>query len=535
MNKTEIIPVVSYLRQAADRFPARRALVGEDETTYRELYARVRRWATFLVRNGLAPGDRVAIWLPKRPEYVVGLYAAMEAGGTYVPMDGMQPAARAEKILASARPTVLVTDSKRWAQLEGLAPETLRLVILVDADGESTSVAWNGRATLVSTAELDQSEGAGEGKPVERTGDDIAAILFTSGSTGVPKGVCISYSNLHTFIAWATGELELSEHDVFSNHAGFHFDLSTFDLFAAAAVGAAVWIVRESEQRDLVALLDGLQRHRITVWYSVPSVLTLLVDSRALDSGITATLRYLLFAGEVFPIRHLRTLRESLPSSCVLYNLYGPTETNVCLFHRVRGKDLARDKPVYIGSPLPGQTAEVIDENGNPVDAEQEIGELVITGSCVTPGYWRLDDAANHENHRQGRHATGDLVGLEDALFFYHGRKDRMVKINGNRVELGEIEATLLRMPQLAEVAVVVDGGESARNIVAFFSTTQTASPPGTLEIKKHCGEHLPRYMIPRFVRHLDELPKNQNGKIDYPALLRMVVQTGSPQTERAV
>jgi acyl-coenzyme A synthetase/AMP-(fatty) acid ligase len=252
-----------------------------------------------------------------------------------------------------------------------------------------------------------------------------------------------------------------------------------------------------------------------------------------LDARATAALRYVLFAGEVFPIRHLRTLHGLLPVSCALYNLYGPTETNVCLFHRVRERDLARDRPVYIGTPIPGQTAEVVDGDGNPVDATTELGELVISGSCVTPGYWGTGDGRNDANHRRGRHATGDLVRREDGLFVYHGRKDRMIKLNGNRVELGEIEAALLSVPAIVEVAVVVDTCESAQNIVAFYATGDGAAKLGLLEIKKHCSGLLPRYMIPRFAHHLDELPKNRNGKIDFGALAQRLARKEPLRAER--
>ncbi|ABC32682.1 Non-ribosomal peptide synthetase modules and related protein [Hahella chejuensis KCTC 2396] len=530
-TESGFVPVIDYLRRSAANFPQRPAFVGPEEISYEQFYARVRRWAGYFRYAGLQPGDRVAIWLPKQIDYVVALYAAMECGGVYVPMDGVQPVERAKKILAGAEPAILVTDSARFEQLDDTTCASLRLALVTDFH-KVPDAAAPGCFAVASRASADAFEPTPEQTPHHPGPQDLAAILFTSGSTGMPKGVQISYGNLHAFIGWALQELSLSERDVFSNHAGFHFDLSTFDLFAAAAAGAGVWVIGEEQQRDVAALSEGIHRYGISVWYSVPSILSLMVNAGALDTDVTASLRYLIFAGEVFPIRPLRELSQRLPADCALYNFYGPTETNVCLYYRVTAEDLQRDKPVYIGAPLPGQTALVLDDQGLPVSAPGAIGELVIEGSCVTPGYRNRVDPANADNHLQGRHATGDLVGYENGYLYYHGRKDRMLKINGYRVELGEIEAALSTMPGIREIAVVAEITEQAQNLIAYFSAVDPASAPSVLAIKQHCQTRLPRYMIPKLVRRLDELPKSRNGKIDYLALKALAFKPNvTPQT----
>jgi amino acid adenylation domain-containing protein len=520
MAERPFVAVIEHLRAAAERHPDRPAFVGEGAIAYGAFRALVASWAATFAARGLAPGGRVAIWLPKGRDYATAIYAAMDAGGVYVPLDGTQPAERARKILTSAEPTVLVTDQKHLREIEDLRLPSLKALFLVE-EGE-------GEPRVVEVAPADPVRYA----PFRPAPSDVAAILFTSGSTGVPKGVQISHGNLDCFIGWAVAEFALTERDVLSNHAGFHFDLSTFDLFAAAAAGAAVWIVREAEQRDVPALAGGIAAHGVTVWYSVPSVLTMMAASQTLTPPATARLRHVLFAGEVFPIKHLAALGACLPQGCSLYNLYGPTETNVCLFYRVREADLRRTRPVYIGEPLPGVEALVLDERGNPVVEEGEIGELVISGPCVTPGYRNLVDPRNHDNHRLGRHATGDLVHYEGGYLQYCGRKDRMVKINGNRVELGEIEAALSALPEIREVGVVAEVTETAQSVTAFYSLEPGAARPGLIAIKQHCSRLLPRYMIPKAARHLDELPKNQNGKIDYLALARLAAggdEAGTP------
>lgn len=515
--------VIDALRTSALVHGDRAAFVGRDAIAYGAFYLRVRHWAQRFTRAGLARGERVAIWAPKSDLFVTAIYATMEAGAAYVPLDGAQPAERARKIIASAEPAILVTDCERFCALSGELPSSLRLVLLLDGEDGAWPLAPAGVETdAVSLVTEAPNVSAALPEPVMVVPDDIAAILFTSGSTGMPKGVQISYKNLNRFIGWAVEEFELTANDVLTNHAGFHFDLSTFDLFAAATVGAAVWIVRENEQRDICTMADGLSRHGVTTLYCVPSLLTMLAGSGALTPEVSASLKRVLFAGEPFPIKHLRILAKQLPPKCALYNLYGPTETNVCTFHKVRPSDLEQERPVPIGLPLPEQIAMVIDGEGRLVETDGEIGELIIGGDCVTAGYFNRIDPANHDNHRTGRHATGDLVTRKDGLLHYCGRKDRMLKVNGNRVELGEIEAALSRHPAILEAAAIGVVTETGQTLAAFYSVRPGDAPPGAIEIKRHCAAWLPRYMIPHLARHLDALPKNANGKIDYLALRRV-------------
>ncbi len=522
MGTQQITPVISYLRKAAQRWPERPALVAPQCVNYRQLYGRVQRWASVYQRHGVEAGERVAIWLPKCPEYLTALYAAMESGGVYVPLDGMQPAERACRILESAQPSILVTDIRRLTELDDRLPSSLTLIVVVDGEAEAEVPV---PVQTLSSADLDSEHATA--LPHRPAPDDLAAILFTSGSTGTPKGVQVSYRNLDSFINWALDEFSLSEQDVFASHAGFHFDLSTFDYFAAAAVGAGVWMVREPEQRNVGVLLEGIRHHGVTVWYSVPSVLALLAATEQLTLSITRTLRYVLFAGEPFPIGALRQLRASLPGKCELYNLYGPTETNVCLYHRVCEEDLNRIRPVSIGRPLPGVSATIENEKGEPVTQEGRIGELIISGPCVTPGYWRREDPDNAGNHRRNRHATGDLVSVENGLIEYHGRRDRMVKIQGNRVEMGEIEAVLSAMAGVGDVAVVVDRYDGAPQLVVFH-TVEEGQSVGALAVRQYCARHLPRYMIPRRILQLETMPRNANGKVDYRRLEQQLAEQHS-------
>ncbi|MEL3946989.1 MULTISPECIES: amino acid adenylation domain-containing protein [Streptomyces] len=495
----------------------RLAFVGPDARTYGELAGQVAAVAAGLLGLGAEVGDRVAIWTDKQPRYAEAILGALQAGCAYVPLDGGQPVARVETILSDAEPVALVTDSGRLDVLmERQLPGSVRVVVLVDDPAPAPAapaVTWSdftagaaGHVVLLP--------------PLDR--DDLAAILYTSGSTGTPKGVRISYRNLACFIRWAREELDVGPGDVFAGHASFNFDLSTFDLFTALSAGAGLWIVPDGQARDVGALAAGIRDHGVSVWYSVPSVLRLLTVSGALTPDTARGLRYVLFAGEVFPIPHLRALSEQLAPGTALYNLYGPTETNVCTYHQVRPEDLERHEPVPIGTPLPGAKLTVVDTDGRALTGPDAFGELVVEGDCVTPGYWRGDAGPAAAGHREGRHATGDLVSHDvrhGAALVYRGRRDRMVKLAGHRVELGEIEAAVLRHPGIAHAAVVADTEGPDTTIALYFTLNGETPRPGLIELKQHCARHLPRYMLPRTATCLDELPHNANGKTDYRRL----------------
>ncbi|MDQ2716673.1 MAG: amino acid adenylation domain-containing protein [Chloroflexota bacterium] len=479
--------------RATARAPEALAIKGPDgSATYGDLNSRANRLARALSECGVRQGDRVGIWLEKSVDSVAAMQGILRLNAIYVPLDPQSPPTRILTILRDCEMRALVTTRKRADSV--LTTEDFPLPTCLFLD--ETDLATFSDAALQTL-------------PVDA--DEIAYILYTSGSTGVPKGVCISNRNALAFIAWAAEVVQATSSDRFANHAPFHFDLSILDLYVAFSACAAVFLIPEGMSYMPRGLVDFIMKEKLTIWYSVPSALILMMEHGELLHKEELPLRAILFAGEPFPIKYLRTLYERWPAVRYL-NLYGPTETNVCTFYEVTEIQKDRLKPVPIGIASSGDTVWAQRKDATTALVGEE-GELMVTGPTVMVGYW------GKPRHGDQAYATGDLVRLqEDGNYEYIGRRDHMVKVRGHRVELGDIEAALAAHPGIFEVAVAALGSGLAVRLVAFVVATDGAAP-SLLEIKRHCAEHLPRYMIVDTVCFLPTLPRTRNGKVDRLAL----------------
>ncbi|WP_223165877.1 AMP-binding protein [Lentzea indica] len=428
---------------------------GTTTTTYRELDDHANRIAAGLQAQGIGKGDRIVIHAEKSAGTIAVMQAALRIGAIYVPVAPANPHARVEKIIKSAQPKLVVTDPH-------------------DAPTADTA------------PEIDGPEP-----------DDPAYVLYTSGSTGEPKGVCVSHRNAEAFVTWAAEETGLHQGDRLSNHAPFNFDLSVFDLYGAFHAGAAVDLVPGELAYRPAELTEFLTTRGITVWYSVPSALLLMMRQGGLLQRDNA-LRVCIFAGEPFPSDQVLELRKAWPNTR-LFNWYGPTETNVCTSHEVHDVDPSR--PLPIGTP----------SCGNEVELDE--GEIVVDGPTVMLGYWG-------EQPQRGPYRTGDLGKLTNGVFEYAGRRDAMVKVRGHRVELGEIETALASHPDVGAVAVVVTGSGLEAKLHAVV-VPRNNKRPGLIGLKRHCAERLPGYMIIDSLAVVAELPRTANGKTDRTALSR--------------
>lgn len=508
---------------AARRFPERTAVIdpGHGSLTYAALEALSARARDRLAQVGVGPGDRVGLYLRKSADTVAAIYGILRAGAAYVPVDPGAPAARNAYVFHNCGVKVVIAEARVKDALVGeLATlgATPVIVGLGDVGGAAALQHW-----------LDGEDRAGAAAVAAdhpSNYDDVAYILYTSGSTGKPKGVTLTHENAVSFVDWCTETFEPHERDVFSSHAPFHFDLSVLDLFVPHRHGAALVLIGEEAGKEPTGLIKLIAEHRISVWYSAPSILSLLAQFGGLDKHPVPDLRHVFFAGEVFPIKHLRRLAELWPAPRY-FNLYGPTETNVCTFYEVKLPIAPeRNTPFPIGKVCSHLRGKVVDEDGKEVATGQE-GELCITGRGVMQRYWGLPEQTQKgfltDASGERWYRTGDIV-FEDAEgdYVYKGRRDRMVKRRAYRVELGEIEAGLYKHAQIKEAAVIAIPDEEAGVKIIAHVASRSGAPLSLIEMKGFCSQVLPMYMIPdRFQWHA-ALPKTSTDKIHYQQLKDM-------------
>ena len=517
------------VRDSAERAPSAPAVRhGEAQLTYGELEEASNRIARALVDSGVSRGDRVVLHAPKSVDALAALYGILKAGAAYVPVEPGSPARRLADIVQQCRPRSIVT----WSEARG----KLTSELCTDA-GVSSVVAIDGADPFgdlpVLALDLDDvvSGEPGIAPNVGAVDQDLAYVLFTSGSTGRPKGVMLSHLNALTFVNWAAQTFLLRQDDRLSNHAPFNFDLSVLDLFGAAAAGASVTLVPEGLGMFPGRLAELIERERLTVWYSVPSVLTLLVTRGNLAARELGSLRWILFAGEVFPVKYLRELMLALPQARFA-NLYGPTETNVVTWYEVPALDPDRTEPIPIGKACANTDCIGLEEGGLPVTEPGREGLLYVRGSTVMRGYFGRPEettAAFAPNPfaasgDEQLYCTGDWVTLdEDGNFLFLGRRDHMVKTGGYRVELGEIETALFSHPAVHDAVAVAVPDDVLGNRIRAFVVGDGISEQ---ELRAYCASLLPRYMVPEDVEFRDALPRTATDKIDRPRLVAETLGT---------
>ncbi len=497
---------------SAARFPDQMAVV-DPERDVRVTYGALHKVSTSVQRlleeAGVGPGSRVGICAPKSIGTVAGIVGVLKAGAAYVPVDSTAPPSRNGYIFADCSVDAIVADDKLLAGLnDELGLMEVRPIEALSPLGVDLVVAR---------------------PPADRRADrsivapaNLAYILYTSGSTGKPKGVMHTHTSALSFVDWCSKIFAPTPSDNFSSHAPFHFDLSILDLYVAFKHGATLTLIGESMGQQPARLAETIAEQAISCWYSTPSILRLLLEFGKLDTRDFSALRVINFAGEVFPVKHLRALKSVWPGPRY-FNLYGPTETNVCTYFEVpEAIPEERTEPLPIGYPCSGDRCKVMDGDNEEV-APGEEGELYVAGGSVMAGYWNLPErnAEAFYNDETGTrwYKTGDMVRNVDGCYQYLGRRDRMVKRRGYRVELGEIESALYTHSAITEAAVIaMPDEESGVRIIAFMNWTEDASP-SIVQLKQFCAKVLPKYMIPDKFSVQPSLPRTSTDKIDLQRL----------------
>lgn len=509
-----------YLRDSALRAPDSIALVDRDrQFTYRELDEKSDAVAARLIELGVTRGDRVGIYLPKAAEAVIGIYGAMKSGAAYVPIDPSAPEARVQYIAGNCGIRHIVSGAKRSKAWQGLASAGVEHVLAMDTDDPADAAG-------VTVHPSSWIEAGGTPPDPGIIDQDLAYILYTSGSTGEPKGVMLSHLNCRAFVEWAVEEYSVTSDDRVSSHAPFHFDLSTFDLYSAALAGAPLYLVPAKAALFPAEVARFIRTNEISVWYSVPSILIMLVEKGGLETGDLPSLRQLLFAGEVFPTKYLSRIMKRLPH-VAFANLYGPTETNVCTAYTVPEPPEEDGPTIPIGGTITNVETFVVDEEDNLVEPGS-VGELLVRGPTVMAGYWgdpertatRLIASPIDRHHGDPVYRTGDLVEeMPDGNYRFLGRRDNQIKSRGYRIELGDIEAALNAHPAVVEaVALAIPDEMISNRIVAYVSASDEITER---TLTTFCAERIQRYMVPETILIQQALPKTSTGKIDRQTLLK--------------
>jgi amino acid adenylation domain-containing protein len=519
MSADAMTTLHQWLDASARRVPERVAveMPKGGHISYRALAALSDRVRDRLRRMSIAPGDRVGICCPKSIDAVAAIFGALKTGAAYVPSDPYAPASRNAYIFSDCQVKVVIAEERLAdtlrAELHKLGATPL--IFLVPQAGVGSALA----AALDAADQREPAPAAPSATPAP---DDLAYILYTSGSTGYPKGVMLSQRNAVSFVDWCSDVFAPTHEDRFSSHAPFHFDLSILDLYVPIKHGATLVIIDYELGKEPLGLAALIAQKRLTHWYSAPSILALLVQYGNLPSHVFSALRAVLFAGEVFPVRHLRALKELIPHPRY-YNLYGPTETNVCTWYEIPAHvPPERTQPYPIGKTCSHLRSRVVDPDGRDVERGEE-GELVIAGASVLVGYWNRQEqtakAFLPSTDGERWYRTGDVVYEDEhGDFIFRGRRDRMVKRRGYRIELDEIEACLYRNPAVRQAAVIAQEGEDGVRIKAFC-VPRDGQRMSLIALKTFCSEHLPVYMVPDTFTFPPSLPTTSTDKVDYQKL----------------
>lgn len=516
-----------FLAAQAERRPEAVALVFQGQTaSYAELEQNSNRLARALRAAGCSRGDRIALLLPKSIHAIVAMFGCLKADCIYVPIDTSSPVARIQRILQKCDCRCILAEQST----AGLLNELISQGSLAD----STHLAWldhgaplpAGTHATFSWADVESLPE----NPIESAArsSEPAHILFTSGSTGMPKGVVITHENITHFIRWAAVYFGMSPEDRISGHPPLHFDLSTFDIYGTIATGAQLHLLPPETSLLPHKLAEFIRQSELTQWFSVPWVLQQMAKFDAARPHDFPELKRILWCGEKFPIPALLYWMKRLPH-VTFDNLYGPTEATIASsYYRVAQCPQDETVEVPIGLPCKGELLLVLDDQLRPVRAG-EIGDLYIGGVGLSPGYWNDPEKTQEvfrpnpysSNPRDRIYKTGDLARIGgDGLFYLVGRSDSQIKSRGYRIELGEIEAAVHALPGVQEAAVVaLESDEPDTRAIACAYVPQPGTELAPLTLRKQLAAILPGYMMPQQWMSLPQLPRNNNGKTDRPLL----------------
>lgn len=487
-------------------------LTFDREVGYGELLRRAGAAATWLRGQGVGRGELVALVMRRGPEQIIGILATVLAGAAYLPVDAALPTARQRYMLRDGRVRCVLTD------------------------GEPVEACASGEFAVLDLSALPDGPDRPAEVPARLPGshpDDLAYVLYTSGTTGAPKGVMVTHRNVANVVADCHTRFRIGPQDRFFAISAFNFDLSVWDVFGALSAGAALVMPDRDKAVDPAHWLDLCRRHRISVWNSVPAIVGLMHDQAVADGDVPPALRLVMMSGDRLPPALPAALRTLKPGLEVV-SLGGPTETTIWnILHPVR-QDEDGSESIPYGRPNANNRAYVLDRDG--LDAPDWVtGEIVAAGAGLARGYWG-DEARTaerfHEDPVRGErlYRTGDLGRyLPDGDIQILGRSDFQIKVNGYRIEAGEVETRLAALDAVAQAVVAARGGSLVAHLVA-----EGPHRPELAEIRRALRADLPDYMLPAALVWHESLPLTKNAKVDRTKLAAIGAEEPGPAASAA-
>lgn len=488
----------------------------EGDHTYRELGCWVDSLAALLLSKGLRRGDVIAIGHDKHVLSYALMLAAIRLGVAYVNIDVASPVARTSRILQVSAPSLLFYDNLSYqAEMAELAAAQGCELLLLDP------------SILPLGNDVDRERQRQCSRLVD--GATIAYIMFTSGSTGVPKGVAVTHQNVLHLIAWGHERFGITEQDNFANLSPMYFDNSVFDFYVGLFCGASLSPIRRELLTKPYELVSYVSLRACTIWFSVPSALMYLMAVKAFGAGVLPDLRAIVFGGEGYPKVELKKLYDRFSNQAKLVNVYGPTEcTCICSGHTLCPDDFESLEGLpTLGRLNPNFDYRILDED----DRDAAEGELCLIGPNVAAGYFNDLERTSKAFHTitdanrfmKRMYRTGDLVKEVDGMLHFVGRKDNQIKHMGYRIELEEVENALVRLPQVDQAAVVYQRSHAAYGkLVAYVACTTEVEDKVLLQA---LAKLVPDYMVPAKLIVMPKLPKNANGKVDRQHLRALLDQ----------